>query len=173
MIAAVEHMQRIAVELVESFATSSERFGVYQSLVALGTDALPALREGLKHPDWHVRQWSAICLDRISDSDTLLDLIPLLGDPKPQVRLWAVHSLACNHCKDGVRCPVDVVPLLIERLRTDEQIRVRRMAAIMLGSEFLDRRSVPVLTACLDDPDRKLRLHASAGLRRLAQPTAK
>jgi HEAT repeat protein len=156
-----------SIELVESFATSPRRFDVYQSLVALGTDALPALRAGLHHADWRVRQWSAICLDRVADPDTLRDLIPLLRDHKPQVRLWAVHSLACNHCKEEVRCPVDVVPLLIERVQTDDQIRVRRMAVIMLGTEFLDRRAVPVLTACLGDPDRRMRLHAAAGLRRL------
>jgi HEAT repeat protein len=166
-------MQQIAVELVESFATSTQRFDVYQSLLTLGTEALPALRAGLKHQNWRVRQWSAICLDRIATSDALLDLIPLLEDPKPQVRLWAVHSLACNHCKDRVRCAVDVVPLLIARLRTDDQIRVRRMAAIMLGSEFLDSRAIPLLKACLDDPDRKLRLHATAGLRRLAPLAAR
>ena len=160
--------QQTAVELVQSFATSTQRFAVYQSLVAAGAEVLPAIRGGLKHPDWHVRHWSAICLDRIADSDALLDLIPLLRDPQPQVRLWAVHSLACNHCKDRVGCPVDLVPLLIERLRTDDEIRVRRMAAIMLGAEFPDSRAIPFLTACLDHPDRQLRLHATEGLRRIA-----
>lgn len=154
-------------EMVESFARSSQRFEVYQSIVALGADALSALRDGLRHPDWHIRQWSAICLDRIADAETLIDLIPLLCDPKPQVRLWAVHSLACNHCKNVARCPVDVVSLLIERVQTDEQIRVRRMAVIMLGTEFLDARAIPVLRTCLGDTDRKLRLHAADGLRRL------
>jgi hypothetical protein len=39
-------MQQIAVELVESFATSTQRFDVYQSLVALGTEALPRYARG-------------------------------------------------------------------------------------------------------------------------------
>lgn len=157
-----------ASDLVSSFAESPGRFEAYQALVQLGDAALPALREGLRSDDWQVRRWSAICLDQVADADALLDLVPLLRDPKSKVRLWAVHSLACDHCKEDVPCPVDVVPLLIERIETDDSIRVRRMAVIMLGTEFLDARAVPVLKRVLrDDTDAKLRLHASEGLERL------
>jgi len=130
--------------LVDSFATPETRFSAYTALVELGDGALPALREGLKHGNWQVRRGSAICLDQVADAEALADLVPLLRDPKSKVRLWAVHSLACDHCKDGVECPVDIVPLLIERIELDESIRFRRMATIMLATEHTDARAVPV-----------------------------
>ncbi|MGD2070628.1 MAG: HEAT repeat domain-containing protein, partial [Gemmatimonadota bacterium] len=107
-----------------------DRFESYQALLALGPAALPAIRRGLRSADWQVRRWSAMCLDQLADADALADLVPLLTDPHPKVRLWAVHSLACEHCKPDVGCPVDVVPLLVERVREDPSLRVRRMAVI-------------------------------------------
>ncbi len=163
-------MRPDATDLVRSFAERQLRFDAYQALVGLGSKALPALRGGLRSEDWQVRRWSAICLDQVADAEALLDLVPLLRDPKSKVRLWAVHSIACDHCKDDVRCPVDVVPLLIERIEIDDSIRVRRMAVIMLAGEFKDPRAVPVLQRLLrSETDRKLLMHAEAGLRRLGE----
>lgn len=151
-------------ELVGALATPVERFPAYQALVALGDAALPAVREGLRHDDWQVRKWSAMVLDQVADAESLAALVPLLGDPKADVRLWAVHSLACDHCKDDVSCPVDAVPLLIERIESDESIRVRRMATIMLGTDFADARAIPVLRSLLRESDAKLRNHARRAL---------
>ncbi len=153
--------------LVDAFVEPEARFAAYQALVAMGASALPAVRQGLKHGNWQVRRWSAICLDQIADADALRELVPLLRDPKSKVRLWAVHSLACDHCKDDVACPVDAVPLLIERIQLDESIRVRRMATVMLATDYLDVRAVPVFEELLrDEDDRKLTLHAQNGLKR-------
>lgn len=154
------------VALVDGFADSLTRFPAYQVLVAMGDAALPAIRGGLKHGNWQVRKWSAICLDQIADEESLAALVPLLRDPKSQVRLWAVHSVSCDHCKEDVSCPVDVVPHLIERVEIDESIRVRRMAAIMLGTDYADPRAVPVLEALAGEEDGKLRRHAERGLAR-------
>ena len=159
-----------AAEFVDALAEPDARvrFDAYQALVAQGTAALPAIREGLKSSNAQVRQWSAMCLDQVADAETLEALVPLLRDPSAKVRLWAVHSLACEHCKEEIECPVDVVPLLIERVETDESVRVRRMAVIMLSSDFADPRAVPVLQRILnDETDEKLRRHAEAGLERL------
>lgn len=148
--------------------TGEERFASYQKLVALGGDALPAIRRGLGSSDWQTRRWAAMCLDQVADAASLAALVPLLTDPHPKVRLWAVHSVACEHCKPDVSCPVDVVPLLVERVRDDPSIRVRRMAVIMLGSEFRDPRALPALEAVLaKETDSKLRRHATAALERL------
>ena len=156
------------MQLVSSFASSKGRFEIYQALVSLGDAALPALRNGLKDENWIIRHWSAICLDRLADANALQDLIPLLHDPVDKVRLWAVHAIACDHCKDGVTCPVDVVPHLIERIETDDSVRVRRMAVIMLTTDFQDPRSVPVLQQVLrKEKDAKLLLHTREGLERL------
>jgi len=159
------------VRVVEGLGapTGDARFASYQALIGMGADALPAIRLGLRHPEWQVRRWAAMALDQLADEDALADLVPLLGDPHPKVRLWAVHSIACEHCKEGVVCPVDVVPLLIERVREDPSVRVRRMAVIMLGSELRDTRARPVLEELLHGAtDAKLRRHAEEALDRLS-----
>ena len=163
------HLPKGPNELVAAFAVSETRFAAYQALVSLGKAALPAVRTGLGHGNWQVRKWSAIVLDQVADSETLAALVPLLRDPKADVRLWAVHSLSCDHCKEDVSCPVDVVPHLIERIEVDESIRVRRMATIMLGTDYTDARAVPVLKRLMTEEDRKLRNHAERGLRRYAE----
>ena len=155
--------------LVEALRDAQSLFPAYQALVELGERALPAIRAGLGHGDWQVRKWSAIVLDRVADEESLAALIPLLRDPKAGVRLWAVHSLACDHCKEEVACPVDVVPHLIERIEIDASIRVRRMATIMLGNEHLDPRAVPVFRKLLGEADGKLREHARGALARYAR----
>lgn len=159
-----------ARHLVESLGATEDRFGVYRDLVTLGAEALPAVREGLKSRDKHVRHWSLIVMDRLADSESLLDVIPLLQDPVDQVRIWAVHTLACNHCRDGVECPVDVVPHILERAERDASLRVRNMAVIMLSRELSDRRAIPVLESVLEkESDSKIRLHAQEGLERLGR----
>ena len=136
----------------------------------MGADAIPAIREGLRSDNWEVRYWCVVCLDQVADAKALEELVPLIRDPHPKVRLWAVHSVACYHCKDDVRCPVDVVPMLIERAEVDDNMRVRRMAVIMLGNERADPRAVPALDRILrEEHDRKLLLHTKRALRRLRQ----
>jgi len=154
--------------LVAALGVPETRFPAYRALVTLGHPALPAVRDGLGHANWQVRKWCAMILDQTADAESLAALVPLLRDPKADVRLWAVHSLACDHCKDDVSCPVDAVPHLVERIRRDDSIRVRRMAAIMLGTDFADARAVPILEGLLDDGDQKLRAHARRGLDRYA-----
>ena len=86
------------------------------------------------------------------------------------MRLWAVQSISCDKCMVGEN-PIDVVPLLIERIEVDESIRVRRMATAMLGHECgFDARVIPVLKRILvEEDDRKLRLHAERGLKRYSE----
>ena len=152
--------------LVAQFSDASLRVVTLFQLNALGDAALPAVRDGLKHPDWHVRHWCAIFLDRGADAETLRELIPLLTDPEPKVRLWAVHSMACQHCKDD-GCPIDVVPYLIERADTDPIAQVRKMAVTMLVEMPRDARIPAVLERALTrEQDRRLRLHAQRGLRK-------
>ena len=150
-------------ELVDSFVEGSTRFDSYLALQEHGEDALPAVREGLKHGNWHVRQWCAIYLDHYADPASLELLVPLLRDPKSKVRLWAVHSIACDNCKDHENC-LDVVPHLIERIELDESVRVRRMAVAMLAVRKPDVRAVPVLKSLHSEEDRKLRTHAERTL---------
>lgn len=156
-----------AAQLVGQLATASDRLKILEQLEALGAGALPAVRDGLRHGHWQVRRWCAIYLDHHADVPSLHSLVPLMRDPKSKVRLWAVHSLSCDRCKQDQN-PIDTVPLLIERIETDDSIRVRRLATAMLA--YLpapDARAVPVLQTLLrDEQDRKLRLHATLGLMR-------
>lgn len=166
-------MRTDAASLVQTLHGPSGQFEAHRALIALGAEAIPVLREGLRSEHWEVRYWCAVCLDQVADAEALEALVPLIRDPHSKVRLWAVHSVACDHCKEDVRCPVDVVPMLIERVETDENMRVRRMAVIMLGSDCADPRAVSVLERLLrEEHDRKLRLHAERGLRRLRQALA-
>ena len=76
----------------------------------------------------------------------------------------AVHSIACTHCKDYA-CPIDVVPLLIDRLANDSATRVRKMASAMLATLPADARVPAALEASLAlETDARLRLHVERAL---------
>lgn len=159
-----------AFELVEQLGSSdgSARHAAYEALLELGRPALTAIHRGLEHDNWQVRRWCAMSLDRMADPESLERLVPLLGDSHSLVRLWAVHSIACDQCKgEGINNPVDVVSLLVDRLDNDSSIRVRRMAAAMLANHYPGPRVYPAFRKVLEkEADRKLRLHATHGLAR-------
>ena len=155
--------------LVHSFSDTPDRFRVFLTLYARGEAALPAIRRGFEHPDWQVRKWCAICADNFADRRTLEALLPLVHDRKADVRRWAVHSLSCQDCKDGPN-PIDYIPLLVERIETDPNLRVRRQAVAMLAHHLPpDPRVLPVFRA-LDgnETDPKLLRHVGEGLNRYA-----
>ena len=156
-------------ELVAEFANAKNRMAAFLSLYSLGPKALPAVREGLKHSNWQIRRWSAIFADNFADGETLRALTPLLRDPKAEVRVWAVHSLSCESCKDGPN-PIDAIPLLLERVEQDADIKVRRQAVAMLAHHRApDARVLPVFKKIVsEEDDRKLKLHAEQGLKRYA-----
>jgi HEAT repeat protein len=155
--------------IVDRLADPAQRDAALAELDALGPAALPAVRDGLRDGRWEVRRWCAFYFDRHPDLQSLPMLIPLLRDAKSQVRLFAVHSISCEHCK--LEPPaLDVVPLLIERIEDDHSIRVRRMATASLAYGRPDARAVPVFQRLLREAtDRKLRLHAKLGLMRCGQ----
>jgi len=153
-----------ARELVARLADTSTRGAAFARLVALGPTARDAVREGLGHGHWEVRRWCAIWMDRHADPESLRDLVPLLRDPKSKVRLFAVHTLGCERCKTGEN-PVDVVPLLVELIRNDESIRVRRHAVSMLAWHHAHPHLEGFFQELLDtETDPKLHKHAGFGL---------
>jgi hypothetical protein len=154
-------------ELVAEFASGQNRMPAFLALWSRGAAALPAVRQGLQDTNWHVRHWSAIFADNFADAETLHALVPLLHDSRAEVRVWAVHSLACESCKDGPN-PIDAIPLLLERIEHDPNIRVRRQAIAMLAHHRApDPRVLPVLTRmAANESDRKLRRHAELGVER-------
>ena len=153
-------------ELVDLLANDEKRWDAFMGLMTLGQAALPAVRDGLGDGRWQVRRWCAIYLDHNADAASLKHLLPLLHDPKSKVRLWAVHSISCDTCKEDEN-PIDVLPLLVERIEHDESVRVRRMATVMLSTRPPDPRAVAVFEKLLqNEEDHKLRLHAANGLQR-------
>ena len=154
-------------ELVAEFANSGNRMPAFLALYRRGAAALPAVRQGLQHANWHIRHWSAIFADNFADAETLQALVPLLHDPRPEVRVWAVHSLSCESCKNGPN-PIDAVPLLLERIEEDPSLKVRRQALAMLAHHRTpDARVLPVLKRIVaDEIDPKLRRHAEQGVAR-------
>lgn len=145
------------------------RHRAYQNLLETGSEALPAVRDGLGHDSWQVRRWCAMVVDQIADPESLRRLIPLLDDPHRKVRLWAVHSISCDPCKDAVENPIDVVPLLIHRMLADRSVGVRRMAAAMLANHHPDPRACRAFRKLLEadgDLDEKVRRHVEFGLQR-------
>lgn len=164
-------MPKTPETLVEDLADPALRFPAYFALNGMGSEVLPALEAGLRHTEWQVRRWSAALMDHHADDDALRALLPLLHDPMSKVRLWAVHSISCDRCKVGEN-PIDIAPLLIERLENDDSIRVRRMAAAMLAEECVsDARVIDALERVLEtEQDRKLRHHVEAALTRHRRP---
>jgi HEAT repeat protein len=153
-----------ARELVARLASDEEREDAARRLLACGPSAREAVLEGLRHGHWQVRRWCALWFDRHADAEALRALVPLLRDPKSKVRLFALHSLACEHCRGGEH-PIDVVPLLIERIRQDESIRVRRHAVMMLAFQHNHPDLEGFFRQLLDtETDPKLHKHAGFGL---------
>ena len=56
-------------ELVAAFANGETRFPAFLTLYSRGHDALPAVREGLRSADGHVRRWCALFLDNFADAE--------------------------------------------------------------------------------------------------------
>jgi HEAT repeat protein len=156
-------------ELVAEFANGQNRMPAFLILYSRGKEAVPAIRAGLTHSDANIRRWCASLADNFADAELFRALVPLLNDPKAEVRVWAVHSLSCETCKDGPN-PVDAVPLLLDRIESDVSMKVRRQAASMLAHHRSpDERVLPVFKLLLvEETDRKLRLHAEQGIQRYA-----
>ncbi|MGH7865914.1 MAG: HEAT repeat domain-containing protein [Candidatus Binataceae bacterium] len=156
-------------EYIEQLADKSRRWDAWRVLNEAADAALASVREGLSHPDWHVRQVCAMLLDHHWDAASLQRLVLTLEDPKRKVRRAAVHSLGCDRCKGGEN-PIDAVPLLEKRLREDKSIKVRRMAALTLAIQQPNLRIARILRRVLrDETDPKLHKFTKWGLHRYGQ----
>jgi len=107
----------------------------YRALLELGVAALPAVRAGLRHDNPDVRLHCCRFLDRYLSPDTLSDLIGMLNDEDERVRCSALHTLACDRCKEGTCRPekADVLPKAMKLLQCDPDAHVRAMAIEVVG----------------------------------------
>jgi HEAT repeat protein len=126
-------------EAVARLADKDRRMESLRELGDGGDAGIDAAIEGLSDPHWQVRRWCAIFLDHHSTAAARERLKLTLEDPKAKVRMWAVHSIACEPCKPGQQLE-DVVSLILKRLREDKALRVRRQAVVVLVQHLPDRR---------------------------------
>lgn len=145
-----------------AFASSRQRARAH--LVTTGAPALPALRRGLRHPKAIVRQQCVRILDQLVDEGSVADVVLALDDDDPGVRARALHTLACDRCKQGECRPGEDlwVPRALELLRDgDADLRAAAMEA--LGNVAPHRPEV--VAALLAAVDRE----TDKGLRGLAR----
>jgi hypothetical protein len=128
-----------------------ERLGVrhhakeaLRQLMAAGSQATPAVRRGLRHPEPAVRVGCCKVLDHHMDAEALPELIENLSHGEGNVRAWAMHALACDRCKEGACRPGEdqVIPIATRMLLEDRSRGVRQMAAGMLGPSVHRRPDV-------------------------------
>jgi len=107
----------------------------YRVLLDLGIQALPAVRAGLRHDNPDVRLHCCRFLDRYLSPDTLSDLMGMLNDSDERVRCSALHTLACDWCKEGTCRPeeAEVLPKAMKLLQCDPEPHVRAMAIEVVG----------------------------------------
>ena len=136
-------------------------------LVALGRDALPAVRAGMGHTDWRIRRGCAAVMFHLSDEESLRRLVLLTRDPKKKVRKMAVLSLGIDGQKNG-NGPFDAVPHLAWSALQDPAVRVRRVAVLMLMVQAPERRIARILRKVLAaEADPKARRVAGWGLQQM------
>jgi HEAT repeat protein len=125
-----------ARELVEQLADPHRYPAAYTQLIRLGSDACGPVRDGLGHESPRVRMLCCQVLDRVMDADSIPALVDALADPDEEVRIQALHALACDRCKSGTIRPSAeaVLGTAIGLLRDDGSPHVRARAAELVGA---------------------------------------
>ncbi len=129
-----------------------------------GQPALPAVRRGMHHPKPIVRRLCASILDHLADEAAFVDLVAALDDEDPEVLKRALHTLACDQCKDNECRPGEemFVPRALELLH-HPNADVRASAIDTLGKVVARRPDVAEALNGVAEHDR------DAGLRGMAR----
>jgi HEAT repeats len=135
--------QRIERHVLQFVATPSRQF---PTLRASGLVDLSLLRLGARcHPNPRIRWQCLTLLDHLDGDESIPVFVgALLGDPVPLVRWHALHALSCDRCKTAPLC-VDVVSIVGECLRNDDNANVRRQAREVLARYLPDERAARAL----------------------------
>jgi HEAT repeats len=117
-------------DLVSKLAIAHHAGAAYRALRDCGLDALPAVRQGLRHQSADVRYWCCQFLDHFLVPDVMDELVAMLDDSDSRVRCSALHALACDRCKEDA-CRLEeakVLPRAIALLVDDPNPHVRAHA---------------------------------------------
>ncbi|GII31990.1 HEAT repeat domain-containing protein [Planotetraspora mira] len=121
--------------VVEALGSAPRTSSAYRHLLNRGRAAVPAIRTGLRHPDPVVREQCCKLLDHLLVEDAIEEMIAILEDPVPSVRVAAVHALSCDRCKTDACRPDEALVLApgMRLLRHDPDPHVRAMAVELVG----------------------------------------
>lgn len=122
-------------QLIERLATRHHARAALRELLARGLAALPAVRDGLRHPSPDVRYYCCRYLDSFLEPDVVPDLLSMLTDSHAAVRSTALHTLLCDRCKKGACRPdrAEILPRALLLLTRDGDAHVRAMAVEAVG----------------------------------------
>jgi len=79
----------------------------------------------LRHRDAKVRRWCVFLLDHYANDQSTEVFAQALHDGAHPVRDMALHSIACEPCKEGELCVADTVPHVVHVLRHDPKADLR------------------------------------------------
>ncbi|WP_433329081.1 HEAT repeat domain-containing protein [Spirillospora sp. CA-294931] len=121
--------------VVEALGSAPRTSSAYRHLLDRGRAAVPAIRAGLRHPDPGVREQCCKLLDHLLVEDAVEEMIGMLDDPIPAVRVAAAHALSCDRCKSDACRPAAALVLApgLRLLRHDPDAHVRAMAVELVG----------------------------------------
>jgi len=154
-----------ASKLVERLADPHRYFPAYQRLLEMGSAAAEAAEDGLGHPVPRVRQLCCQVLDHLAGAGSFVALLAAIDDPVADVRIQAIHALACDRCKADSCRPdaTSVVPAAIRRLTSDPSPKVRAYAIELVGvwGHAREDCAAALATAAKSDPSPAVRKKAS------------
>ena len=111
------------------------------------------------HPEPEMRRWCLFLLDHYANDESMSVFATALTDEVPIVRDVALHSIACEPCKDGELCVADAVTPVVRLLAGDPEASLRIKAiGVLLRLAGRDGRAGEALRwAARNDPDRLVR----------------
>ncbi|MBK7317973.1 HEAT repeat domain-containing protein [Candidatus Villigracilis affinis] len=146
--------------MISQLADSTKRDAAAQSLMKLGTDAVPALMEALQTQDLSLLLIYQHVLARISSAQP--QLTKALASAHPVIRGRIIEIF-------GISKDKALIPVLLDALKS-EYFTVRSKALLALAA-IGDERTVPDLLPLLKDPEDEVRIAACAAIGKFRDPS--
>lgn len=150
--------------LIEYLGVPHRRRKAVHKLLAMGFDVIPHALLGMKHDNSDVRRGCCELLDHYLVPSALAPLIAALDDEDAGVRRMALHTLACDRCKEGDCRPEErqVLPRVIRTLEEDPSPHARAMAIEVIGNYVHTSKAAEaaLLKAVTADPSPAVRKKA-------------